>query len=192
MMVTRPFGVLKKLLTLRRTAQASRFVALQLRCHDQPVDAQAIQKLNAFFRTQHKRGRRQRIRQHRPGRDYGRARHGIGRLSRCADRECDRAVRAAVRNRRTCTPPGSKRAGDRSASPSCPRMANPDRPRRALRVRSSQIQVAAGIDGEILERLELARGRIDGEALGHRAQVERQRTAAAVMVLRSGSSCTSR
>ena len=56
-------------------------------------------------------------------------------------------------------------------------MANADRPRRALRVAPSQVQVAAGIDREILERRQLARRRIHREALGHSAQVERHRTA---------------
>jgi hypothetical protein len=56
-------------------------------------------------------------------------------------------------------------------------MVNADGPGFALRARSSQIEVAAGIDCKILERLELASGRVYGEAFRHRAQVERQRTA---------------
>src|ERR1035437_1497855 len=78
MMVSRPFGVLKNFLALRHMRQASRFVPLQLRRHDQPVHAHAIQELDAVFRAKHKCGRCQRIRQHRPGRDHGRARHGMG------------------------------------------------------------------------------------------------------------------
>ena len=57
------------------------------------------------------------------------------------------------------------------------RMANPDGPRRALFVRSSQIQVAAGIDGEIPERLEFARSHIHCQAFRHGAKVERQGSA---------------
>src|ERR1035437_2362709 len=58
-----------------------------------------------------------------------------------------------------------------------PRMAYPDRPWGAPRVRSSQIQVAAGIYGKIPEPRELARGRVHGEALRHGAEVERQAAA---------------
>src|SRR5450759_3896072 len=58
-----------------------------------------------------------------------------------------------------------------------PRMAYPDRPWGAPRVRSSQIHVAAGGDGKIPEPRELARRRVHGEALRHGAEVERQAAA---------------
>src|ERR1700733_10941340 len=56
-------------------------------------------------------------------------------------------------------------------------MANPDMPRRALGVRASQIEVASGIDGEVPERLQLARSGVDRETFRHRAEVKRQRAA---------------
>src|ERR1700722_20345647 len=67
MIVSRPFGVLKKLLTLpvlclRPMAEASRFVALQFRRYDQSAHTHAIQELNAGFRAEHERGRRQAVR----------------------------------------------------------------------------------------------------------------------------------
>src|ERR1017187_4283419 len=65
MIVSWPFGVLKKVFALRRTAPASRFVPRQLRCRDQPVHPHAGQEPNAVFRAKHKCGRCQRIRQHR-------------------------------------------------------------------------------------------------------------------------------
>ena len=42
--INSPFGVLKKflVLVLRRMAQASRFVALQFRCHNQPIHVQTL------------------------------------------------------------------------------------------------------------------------------------------------------
>src|SRR5579862_2812758 len=69
-MVSRPLGVLKKFLALRRMTQTSRFIALQFWSHNQPVHAMAIQKLDAGFRTKHKCGRCESIGQHRSGRDH--------------------------------------------------------------------------------------------------------------------------
>src|SRR5271169_1511627 len=57
--ITRPFGVLKKLWILRCMTQASGFVAFHILRHDETFDAQPIQELDAFFRTEHKHRRRQ-------------------------------------------------------------------------------------------------------------------------------------
>src|SRR5262245_41347125 len=46
MMVTRPFGVLKKLFALRIVAQALCLIPFQLRRHDQAVYAHAIQQVD--------------------------------------------------------------------------------------------------------------------------------------------------
>src|ERR1035438_4176751 len=58
-----------------------------------------------------------------------------------------------------------------------PRVSNPDRPGGALRVRASKKKIAAGVNAEIPERLELPPGRVDSQALSHCAKVEQQRTA---------------
>ena len=56
----------------------------------------------------------------------------------------------------------------------------PTRPRlRRPGLRPAKIQIAAGIDREVRERRQLARGEIDGEALGDRAEIERSAAAAA-------------
>ena len=56
------------------------------------------------------------------------------------------------------------------------RMADAGRPWLASGVAAAQIKIPAGIDGEIAEWLQFARGGVDGQPLGDRAQVKRQRT----------------
>src|SRR5579863_566175 len=58
MRITKPFGVLKKLWILCCMTQASGLVAFHILRHDEAFDAQAIQELQAFFRTKHKHRRR--------------------------------------------------------------------------------------------------------------------------------------
>src|SRR5439155_25080262 len=68
MTMSSPFGVLKNLRMSRilsRMAETWRFIAFELRRHDQPVHSQPIEELNAFEGTEHEGGRRDRIRQHR-------------------------------------------------------------------------------------------------------------------------------
>lgn len=55
-------------------------------------------------------------------------------------------------------------------------MTYPNRPRFSFCIATSDIEVAAGIDCEILKGPKLARGKIDGEPLGDGAEVENQRT----------------
>ena len=59
------------------TAKTRRFMPLQLRRENQPVDAEALEKPDAFDRAQHKSGGRKRICQQRIGRDDRDAGHGI-------------------------------------------------------------------------------------------------------------------
>ena len=56
-------------------------------------------------------------------------------------------------------------------------MADADRPQRAVGIASAEIQIAAGVDREITERPELARGGVDGESFRDGAEIDRQRTA---------------
>ncbi len=56
-------------------------------------------------------------------------------------------------------------------------MADADGPRDAVRVAAAEIEIAAGVDGEILKGLQLAGGRIHRESLRDGAQVQRQRAA---------------
>src|SRR5690606_33527473 len=56
------------------------------------------------------------------------------------------------------------------------RMADPRRPRRTVRVQAGEVEVAARIDGEVLEVLELPGCQVDGHALGDSAQVENHRS----------------
>ena len=53
----------------------------------------------------------------------------------------------------------------------------PARPGFTLIVVSGEEEIAAGIDGEVMEGLQLARGQIHGQALGHSAQVQGKGTA---------------
>jgi hypothetical protein len=54
-------------------------------------------------------------------------------------------------------------------------VANANRPWAAVRISSAKIQVAAGIDRKILERVKLARRSVDREPFGHGTQVQQQR-----------------
>ena len=47
-----------------------------------------------------------------------------------------------------------------------------DGPGLVIRIATAQIEIAAGIDGEVLENGELARSEIHGEAFGNGAEVE--------------------
>jgi len=56
------------------------------------------------------------------------------------------------------------------------RMADTDRPRSLVGVLTAEVEIAAGVDGKIDERRQLARGHVDGETLGHGAEVEQERS----------------
>ena len=56
-------------------------------------------------------------------------------------------------------------------------MADADGPRDAVGVAAAKIEIAAGVDGKVPERLQLARGRVHGEPLRDGAEVQRQRAA---------------
>ena len=54
-------------------------------------------------------------------------------------------------------------------------MADSNRPGLAFGVQSAQIEIAAGVDGEIAEGRELTGGHVDGETFRDGAQIQRQR-----------------
>jgi hypothetical protein len=54
-------------------------------------------------------------------------------------------------------------------------MADPDPPRLPLVIRPSEVEIAAGIDGEIAGGCEFACGEVDGQSFGDPAEVEKKR-----------------
>src|SRR5579862_8422264 len=78
MMSSRPFGVLKKFLSLRSMAQPFRLVPLEFRRHDHSVRTHAVEELNTFFGPEHEGSGCQSIGQHGSRSHYGRTRHRFG------------------------------------------------------------------------------------------------------------------
>ena len=187
MISSMPFGVLKKFFALRRMAQSPRFEPLQIRRNDQALHAHALQKRDTFLGPSTNAAVASASasiarRNHRRARHRVEARPGA-RIERCAERPS--------RNRRRCIQPDSKRAACRSVHPPAAGAESP-RTRRAVLVRAAQIQVAAGIDGEIHETAPVRAPPYPRPVLSPPRPDRASAARRSVMVCRSASSSTSR
>ena len=80
MMISTPLGVLKKRMTLC-TAQSGRTEYIEPGGDDEALHTHARQQRNALLRIQNERSRRERVGEHRAGRDHGGARDPTCRLT---------------------------------------------------------------------------------------------------------------
>src|SRR3569833_3659480 len=75
--VSRPLGVLKNFFALRSMGQGSGFVPREIGSDDNAGDAHAVQKTDAFVRTEDESGGRKGICQHGDRRNHGGAGDGV-------------------------------------------------------------------------------------------------------------------
>src|SRR5436190_5889893 len=192
-MVRRPFGVLKK----RRmaftlfTPQACGLEALECGREDQPADAVPLEKANAVGGAEHEHCGGEGIGEHGRRRDdsdagsgrWRRAGPGIENVVFLPPKGGSHEIVACVEivaGHRAFVVAGGADGPIRDAQrvdqlAVAARMPDADGPCGARGIAAAEIEVAAGVDGEVGVRLELAGGGVDSEPLGYGPEIERQR-----------------